>query len=100
MSLSSIRRRREGRSFIVRLTAETRNEAPPLSLMSTHYDLDDLRAQARRARRRYDLYKAKVYAVRPTTDARMRELQLECEGAEARLRAAEAEEPRLDGAPD
>jgi hypothetical protein len=67
--------------------------------MSTHYHLDDLRAQARRARRRYDLYKAKVYAVRPTTDSRMRELQRECEEAEARLHAAEARERQLAAGP-
>jgi len=38
---------------------------------------------------------------RPTTDSRMCELQRECEGAEARLRAAEAQERQLaDGSPD
>jgi hypothetical protein len=69
--------------------------------MSTDYHLDDLRAQARHARQRYDLYKARAYALRPTSDARVRELQRECEGAEARLRAAEAEERRRpDGSPD
>ena len=41
---------------------------------------------------RYDLYKARAYGQRPTSEARMRELQRACEGAEARLRAAEAEE--------
>ena len=100
MSLSSFRRR-EGRSSIVRLTTETPNGGLSLSLMPTDYHLDDLRAQARHARRRYDLYKARAYALRPTTDARMRELQRECEGAEARQRAAEAEERQLaDGSPD
>ena len=69
--------------------------------MSTDYHLDDLRAQARHARQRYALYKARAYALRPTTDSRMRELQRECEGAEARLRAAQAEERQLaDGSPD
>jgi hypothetical protein len=63
--------------------------------MSTDYHLDDLRAQARYARRRYALYKARAYALRPTTDSRMRELQRECEEAEARLRAAEARERRV-----
>jgi len=63
--------------------------------MSTDYRLNDLRAQARHARQRYALYKARAYGLRPTTDSRMRELQRECEGAEARLRAAEAEEERL-----
>ena len=59
--------------------------------MSTRH-LDDLRAQAQHARQRYDLYKARAYGQRPTSEARMRELQRACEGAEARLRAAEAEE--------
>jgi hypothetical protein len=62
--------------------------------MSTRH-LDDLRVQARYARERYDLYKAKVYGPRPTSPARMRELQRECERAEARLRAAQAEERRI-----
>jgi hypothetical protein len=65
-----------------------------LQVMSTRH-LDDLRVQARYARERYDLYKAKVYGPRPTTPARMRELQRECERAEARLRAAQAEERRV-----
>lgn len=56
--------------------------------------LDDLRAQAQHARQRYDLYKAKAYGPRPTSSARMRELERASEGAEARLRAAEAEERR------
>jgi len=69
--------------------------------MSTDYHLLDLRAQARHARRRWDLYKARAYAVRPTTDSRMRELQREYEGAEERLRAAEAKERQpADGSPD
>ena len=56
--------------------------------------LDDLRVQAQYARQRFDLYKAKAYGQRPTSPARMRELQRACEQAEARLRAAEAEERR------
>ena len=59
--------------------------------MSTSH-LDDLRAQARYARQRYDLYRARAYGQRPTSPARMRELERACEQAEARLRAAEAEE--------
>lgn len=53
--------------------------------------LDDLRAQARYARQRYDLYKARAYGQRPTSPARMRELERACEQAEARLHAAEGE---------
>jgi len=54
--------------------------------------LDDLRVQAQYARQRYDLYRAKAYGQRPTSPARMHELQRACEQAEALLRAAEAEE--------
>jgi hypothetical protein len=56
--------------------------------------LDDLRAAARYARERYELYKAKAYGQRPTTPARMRELERACAQAEARLAAAEAAERR------
>jgi hypothetical protein len=56
--------------------------------------LDDLRAQAQHARQRYDLYKARAYGQRPTSPARMRELQRACEQAEELLRAAEAQERR------
>jgi len=69
--------------------------------MSTRH-LDDLRAEAQHARQRYDLYKAKAYRQRPTSKARMRELERACEEAEARLRAAEAQERgarNTDGGP-
>jgi hypothetical protein len=61
--------------------------------MSTPH-LEDLRAQALHARQRYDLYKARAYGQRPTSETRMRELQRASEQAEARLRAAEAEDRR------
>ena len=67
--------------------------------MSTRH-LDDLRAQAQHARQRYDLYKAKAYGPRPTSPARMRELQRTFEQAEARLRFAEAAERRARTAGD
>lgn len=54
--------------------------------------LDDLRTQARYARERFDLYRAKSFGARPTSEERMRELQRACEKAEERLRFAEAEE--------
>jgi hypothetical protein len=63
-------------------------------------DLDGLRAEAQYARERYELYKAKAYGQRPTSETRMRELQRVCEGADARLRAAEAEERRARAAAD
>jgi predicted alternative tryptophan synthase beta-subunit len=46
-------------------------------------------AEARYARERYDLYKARVYGGgRPTSLERLRELERVCEQAEARLRHA------------
>jgi hypothetical protein len=65
--------------------------------MSTRH-LDDLRAQAQHARQRYQLYKAKVYGQRATSLARLRELERAYEQAEARLRAAEAQERRARAA--
>ena len=52
--------------------------------------LDDLRAEARYWRERRDLYRAKAYGPRPTTQARLRELERTAHGAGARLRRAEA----------
>jgi hypothetical protein len=51
--------------------------------------IEELRAEARYARERYDLYKAKMYGPRPTTMGRLRELERIHEGADARLRRAE-----------
>jgi hypothetical protein len=48
-----------------------------------------LRADARYARERYDLYRAKVYGPRPTSMVRLRELERVSEAADARLRHAE-----------
>jgi hypothetical protein len=56
--------------------------------------LDDLRAKAKFARERYQLYRAKAYGDQPTSEARLRELQRACEQAEARLSFASAEERR------
>ena len=50
--------------------------------------LEDLRAEARYARERLHLYRAKAYGRRPTRPGRLRELEREAEGAEARLRRA------------
>lgn len=62
--------------------------------------MDALRAQARHARQRYDLYKAKAYGPRPTSDSRMRELQRESESAQARFSAAKAQERAFEDATD
>lgn len=64
--------------------------------------LEDLRTQAKYARERYQLYKAKSYGQRPTSPARLRELQQTSERAEARLRFAETEQagaPKADDGP-
>ena len=57
--------------------------------------LDQLAAEARYHRQRYDLYKAKMYGLRATSHSRLRELERSCEGAEARLAAARASRPGL-----
>ena len=51
--------------------------------------IDDLRAEARFAQERYDLYRAKVYGSRPTSMTRLRELERISQAATARLRHAE-----------
>lgn len=51
--------------------------------------MEQLLAEARYARERYDLYKARVYGgSRPTSVARLRELERASEHAENRLRHA------------
>ena len=52
--------------------------------------LEQLTAEARYHRQRYDLYRAKMYGPRPTSQTRLRELQRACQGAETRLAAAKA----------
>jgi hypothetical protein len=51
--------------------------------------IEDLLAEARYQRHRYDLYRARMYGPRPTTVGRLRELERACRGAEARLRRAQ-----------
>jgi hypothetical protein len=55
--------------------------------------IEELRAEARYARERYDLYRAKMYGLRPTSIARFRELERMHQGADARLRRAQQEHP-------
>jgi hypothetical protein len=57
--------------------------------------IEELLAEARYHRHRYDLYRAKMYGLRPTTMARLRELERAHLGAQARLRRAQQ-----DRAPD
>lgn len=51
-------------------------------------DIEALEAEARHARERYQLYRAKTYGPRPTSMTRLRELQRIHEAADARLRRA------------
>jgi hypothetical protein len=53
--------------------------------------IEHLRAEARYHRERYDLYRAKMYAQRPSTMSRLRELERTYRDAEARLHQAEQE---------
>jgi hypothetical protein len=52
-----------------------------------------LQAEARRARERYQLYKARTFGPRPTDPGRLRELERTCQLAERRLRRASSHEP-------
>jgi hypothetical protein len=51
--------------------------------------LEQLEAEAQHARGRYELYRAKVYARKPSSPARLRELKRGCETAEGRLSRAQ-----------
>ena len=59
--------------------------------------LEQLLAEARYARERYDLYKARVHGgARPSSLSRLRELERASEFAETRLRHAKASARRSD----
>ena len=63
--------------------------------------IEELQAEARYHRERFDLYKAKTYGPRPTSDSRLRDLERRHQGAESRLRraqreVAEAGRPRVE----
>lgn len=61
--------------------------------------LADLRADARYARERHDLYRAKLYGSRPVSMSRLRELERLSAAAEARVLHAERDAvPRADRA--
>jgi hypothetical protein len=50
---------------------------------------EELRAEARHARERRDLYRAKVYGPRPTSSARLKELERIATVSERRARRSE-----------
>jgi hypothetical protein len=58
--------------------------------------IEDLQAEARYHRERYDLYRGKMYGPRPTRMARLRELERAHRGADARLRRVEQERASRD----
>jgi hypothetical protein len=53
--------------------------------------IEEMQAEARYHRERYDLYKAKAYGPSLTSEVRLNELERRSRGAESRLRAAERE---------
>jgi hypothetical protein len=56
--------------------------------------IEELLAEARYHRHRYDLYRANMHDLRPTTMARIRELERAQQDAEARLRRAQQQGAR------
>jgi hypothetical protein len=56
--------------------------------------IEEIRAEAKYHRERFDLYKAKRYGSRPTSEVRMRELERRSRGADSRLREAQQENAR------
>ena len=57
--------------------------------MAASPSIEELLAEARYHRHRYDLYKAKMYGSRPTRMTRLRELERAMHGSEQRLRLAQ-----------
>lgn len=62
-----------------------------------HDRTDELREEARYARARRDLYRARSYGPRETSAARLREFERACDAAESRLAAYVAERARARG---
>jgi hypothetical protein len=60
--------------------------------------MEELQAEARYHRERYDLYKAKAYGPRLTSVTRLQELERRHQGADSRLRAAVHENANPDSA--
>ena len=55
---------------------------------SSSRPIEELRAEARYHRQRYELYRAKVYGSRPTSASRLRELERAAREAQERLERA------------
>jgi len=76
-------------------TAAPKPKVVPRAPLHEDRVLDQLAAEARYHRQRYDLYRAKMYGLHVTSQARLNELQRACEGAEARLATAKAAQRRV-----
>jgi hypothetical protein len=76
-------------------TAAPKPKVAPQAPLADDRILDQLAAEARYHRQRYDLYRAKMYGLHVTSQTRLNELQRACEGAEARLVAARATRGRV-----
>jgi hypothetical protein len=55
--------------------------------------IEEMRAEARFARERLELYRARAYSLRPVDPTRLRDLERAAAAAEERLRHALAESP-------
>lgn len=63
----------------------------PTPSATTRRRIEELASQSKQARRRYDLYKAKVYSSKPTSSQRLQELKRDSEFAQMRLIRARAD---------
>lgn len=63
----------------------------PTPSATTRRNIEELASRAKYSRRNYDLYKAKVYSSKPTSNARLLELKRESEFAQMRLIKARAD---------
>lgn len=66
-----------------------RDEPPVVVKAISRSHLDELEAEARYHRERLDLYRAKTYGPRLTSESRLRELERMALGAASRLRRAQ-----------
>jgi hypothetical protein len=67
--------------------------------MTSRRHLDELRVDVRYQRERRDLYRAKMHGPRPTSPARLRELEQAFALSDSRLRRAEQEHRQAAGNP-
>jgi hypothetical protein len=68
---------------------------PPAPSKGSSLRLGELEAEARYARERYQLYRARAYGPRPTSAGRLRELERTSKLADNRLDRAKADQGRL-----